>query len=392
MPAHHEPSNGARDRQPRARNLKSDMLLAATRTFVQAQRPDRTTCDQFREAFYLLIGQADPQTRQKVATLLARAAFCPRPIALYLAMDAPAIAMPILRHSPVLGQLDMAQVVSKRGPVHARLLAARPQLPASVVTQMRALNDADLTAALATNRAVCGAERERTVAMRGLDKADAEAAREANRAARAGAETRPETGEAKPATDEAKPAMAEARPADARALEQRLMDALGATRVPQRSARPAPRPASRPAHRPMDAADFRTALETAALSRDRAAMAKAMRARLSLAHATAMQVLDDHSGNALLVLMKAEGFTPEMAHRIVLLALPAVGLSPVAAERVLQTWERLDAASCQAALAQWPRAEATRAVAQTDDAPGIRREPARASTTTSEGIAARRTG
>ena len=343
-----------------ARNLKSDMLLAAARTFTDVERPDRTTCDQFREAFYLLIGQADAQTRQKVATLLARSPFCPRPIALYLAMDTPTIAMPILRHSSVLGLLDMAQVISKRGAVHARLLAARSDLPASIVTQMRALDDADVTAALAANRAVQAVARERTAKMRPTE--------------RATERTAPRTAEAT-----ASPVKRTA-PADARALEKRLMDALGAQRRPQGPARP------------MGADEFRTALETAALSRDRAAMAKAMRARLSLAHGTAMQVLDDHSGNALLVLMKAEDFPADMAHRIVLMALPTVGLSPQAADRVLRTWERLETESCKAALAQWPRAEATRTASQTDDAPGVRREPARATSARAEGAEFRRTG
>ena len=350
-------------RTPPARNLKSDMLLAATRTFVEAERPDRTTCDQFREAFYLLIGQADAQTRQKVATLVSRAAFCPRPIALYLAMEAPTIAMPILRHSPVLGLLDMAQVISKRGAVHARLLAARPALPASIVTQMRALDDADVTAALAANRGVQAAARERQARIAKVAEAKAPPAK------------------AKIEASSKAPADA---PADARELERRLMDALGAQR--------AARPGVKPAPKRLDAAAFRTALETAALSRDRAAMARAMRARLGLAHGTAMQVLDDHSGNALMVLMKAEGFAADVAHRVVLMALPTVGLSPQAADRVLRTWQRLEEASCRAALAQWPRADATRTISQTDGAEGVRREAARTTSVRDEATDLRRAG
>lgn len=171
------------------------------------------------------------------------------------------------------------------------------------------------------------------------------------------------------------------------------MDALGARRAaPSRAMQ------GRPAPQPMDADTFRTALDRAALSRDRAAMAKAMRARLNLAHATAMQVLDDHTGNALLVLMKAEGFPADTAHRIVLMALPTVGLSPDAAERVLATWERLEPTSCRKALAQWPRAETAprdetpRAVPQTDAAEGVRRDAAQPVAGRSRIESLRRTG
>ena len=314
-----------------SRSLKSDMLLAATRTFAAVERPDRATCDQFREAFYLLIGQADTATRQKVATLLSRTPFCPRPIALYLAMDTPAVAMPVLRNSTALGQLDFAQILGKRGAVHARLLAARADLPPSIVESLRALDDADVTAALASNREVVS----RSIGSREVE-----------------IEPREETAETR------------------RAAEQRLVQALDRRKAAPTAKAPA-----------MDADTFRVAMETGALTRDRAAMTKAMKARLNLDHATCCQVLDDRSGNALLVMMKAEGFAADMAHRIVITALPTIGLSPEAAERALALWERLEEESCRKALAQWPRAETEATTLatqhQTDDASGIRRETAR---------------
>ena len=319
-----------------SRSLKSDMLLAATRTFAAVERPDRATCDQFREAFYLLIGQADTATRQKVATLLSRTPFCPRPIALYLAMDTPAVAMPVLRNSTALGQLDFAQILGKRGAVHARLLAARADLPPSIVESLRALDDADVTAALASNREIVG----RTVEMRTAGNRDLQI--------------------------DAHEEVAETR----RAAEQRLVQALDRRKAAPTAKAPA-----------MDADTFRVAMETGALTRDRAAMTKAMKARLNLDHATCCQVLDDRSGNALLVMMKAEGFAADMAHRIVITALPTIGLSPEAAERALALWERLEEESCCKALAQWPRAETEATTLatqhQTDDASGIRRETAR---------------
>ena len=354
--AHQATSRTHPDLAPR--DATADLLLAATRRLCEADRPSREDLELYREAFYAAVHRLDTATRQSVATLLSRTPYCPRPIALFLAMDVPAVSHSMLKHSPVLGERDLEQIVARTTPIHVRLVAARPHICDALVERIAAFDDPDIRSALLANPTLV------------LD----ETMRDRLSPAQAGPLRRTVTASA--------PRIAEP---DLRDEEERgretLKAALARTR-PDRNRTPRSRD-DQDGMLSGDADDFRATFEAAAMKRDRKAMVEAMRARFGLTHGTAIQALDDRTGDALQVMMKAEGFDAAQAHRIVMLAIPAVGLSPAASERARTIWERLQPETCRKAFAAWPRDERpARGSAPHEpihaEADGVRRETRRA--------------
>ena len=346
-----------RDAAPR--HAVADLLLAATRRFCEQERPSREEADLYREAFYSSVQRLDTATRQTVATLLSHTPYCPRPIALFLAMDVPAVAHSMLRRSAVLAERDLEQIIARATPIHVRLLATRPHLSDALIERIAAFDDADIHTALLANTTLA------------LD----DTLRERLSPRQAGPLRRTVT--SSPGT---------ASPHTTGTVEARLREALANT---------APRTAARKRRASMDAERFRTVFEAAAMKRDRKAMVEAMQARFGLKHGTAVQALDDRTGDALQVMMKADGFDAAAANRCVMLAIPAVGLSPAATERALQVWGRLKVETCRSALAQWPREEgdpSARHEPLHQDAEGVRRVEGRIATGTVQREVERRFG
>ena len=85
---------------------------------------------------------------------LAHTAFTPRSIALFLAMEPTTISEPILKHSPVLGQLDLLQLLQKKGEEIAAMVATRPDIGPSVVRRLNELQNKPAQQALSENDAL----------------------------------------------------------------------------------------------------------------------------------------------------------------------------------------------------------------------------------------------
>ena len=352
----HHANPSARDAAPR--DATADLLLAATRRLADADQPTREEADLYREAFYSSIHRLDTATRQTVATLLSRTPFCPRPIALFLAMDVPAVAHSMLRHSAVLGERDLLQILSKTTPIHVRLLAARAHLSDELIERIAAHDDADIHAALLANSTLS------------LD--DAMRARL----------TPAEPGRLRRTVRTVARAKPIAAPKATPVGTARLTQALANTR-PGRTSQQVEAQQQAKAPQQTDRTTFREAFEAAAMKRDRRTMVALMRREFGLTHATAIQSLDDRTGDALQVMMKAEGFDGAQANRIVMLAIPAVGLSQAATARCREIWERLKVETCREAFGSWPRDERTTGVHQPmhSDASGVRTERSQATRT-----------
>ena len=70
--------------------------------------------------------------RRALAVTLKESAVVPRDVAMHLASDVAAIALPILSFSPVFTDDDLAEVVRLGGPIRQLAIARRPQLSAAV--------------------------------------------------------------------------------------------------------------------------------------------------------------------------------------------------------------------------------------------------------------------
>ena len=131
-----------------------DLLWMATTRFCANEDISRLTQDQYQEAFYLLISEVSEKTKRAISAILADCTYLQRPIAIYLALEEIEIATPILAHSRVLGQLDLMQIVEKRGAAHRKIVATRYDIGPSLVQRLRRDNDQAINLALAQNRAL----------------------------------------------------------------------------------------------------------------------------------------------------------------------------------------------------------------------------------------------
>ena len=111
---------------PRVRR-KTRILIDATRHFCELPRARYGDVEQYKELFYQLIGSMPPADRRIISAMLARNAYTPRQVALYLALDKVEIAAPFLLFSPVLSKRDLEKIVQKRGSEHAEVISRRQQ-------------------------------------------------------------------------------------------------------------------------------------------------------------------------------------------------------------------------------------------------------------------------
>ena len=107
----------------RARHTR--ILVDATRDLTNNPRPSAQQIEAYKELFYQLADRLLPADRRLISALVARSAFTPRAVALYLAQDSLDVAIPCLLYSPVLGELDLKEIARKMGPAHGDVIAKR---------------------------------------------------------------------------------------------------------------------------------------------------------------------------------------------------------------------------------------------------------------------------
>ena len=107
----------------RARQTR--ILVDATRDLTNNPRPSARQIEAYKELFYQLADRLLPADRRLISTLVARSAFTPRAVALYLAQDTLDVAIPCLLYSPVLQDLDLKEIARKMGAAHRDVIAKR---------------------------------------------------------------------------------------------------------------------------------------------------------------------------------------------------------------------------------------------------------------------------
>jgi uncharacterized protein (DUF2336 family) len=134
----------------RANERKRDaaLLRATTELFMLDVIHDRDELRRFEELATHLLPKVTAAERAPLAERLAACADAPVAVVRLLARDAIAVAAPILRHSPVLGPIDLLGVIASTGVEHHRLIARRTELPIEVVHALRLTGDAEIIARL----------------------------------------------------------------------------------------------------------------------------------------------------------------------------------------------------------------------------------------------------
>lgn len=117
----------------RPEDRDATLLRAATALFCQEPHHDRDAVRRFEQLAIHLLPKMGDSDRAYVASLLGGRQDAPASVMRLLARDAIGIAGPVLRHSPVLATVDLLGVIASTGAEHHRLITTRPDLNADVL-------------------------------------------------------------------------------------------------------------------------------------------------------------------------------------------------------------------------------------------------------------------
>lgn len=98
-----------------------------------------------------LLRQAEIDLRQALAVQLAAMDNVPLRLVLQLVNDEIEVAAPVLRQSPVLGDLDLIYIIKARGPAYWRAIAARAAISPHVMNLLADTGDMETAVTLAEN-------------------------------------------------------------------------------------------------------------------------------------------------------------------------------------------------------------------------------------------------
>jgi uncharacterized protein (DUF2336 family) len=294
-----------------ARSLPQDrdatLLRATTALFCQEPIHERDAVRRYEELALHFLSRAGVPDRTYVATLLAGRTDAPASIMRLLARDQLEVATPILRQSAVLSTIDLLGVIAVTGPEHHKLIAARPSLNADVI--------------------------------------------------RALALARPKTESAAPA----KP------PAGASAADQAVVDQgiggfldlppSGRLKVLGRIAATAPvgkgMPLPRRIEQALRHAFANSEIVAAAKKRDRERLIGALAESLDIAPGAVRRLLDDPSGEPLVLMLKATGLKDAEGRTVLLLANPAIGESVERFFRLADLLASLEMSVAESFVSAW---------------------------------------
>ncbi|MEJ0012328.1 MAG: DUF2336 domain-containing protein [Bauldia sp.] len=140
----------------------SALLRATTELFVLDVIHDRDEIRRFEEIASHFLPKVPVADRVFVAECLAACGDAPSAIIRMLARDVIEVAAPVIKHSSVLGPIDLLAVIAAAGPEHHRLIARRSYLSPEVTRALRLTGDATVAAKLDSTSTVA-ASRETPV-------------------------------------------------------------------------------------------------------------------------------------------------------------------------------------------------------------------------------------
>jgi len=120
------------------------LLAATTELFVQDPIHDRDEIHRYEELATHLLPKVAVDDRARVGELLAESGDAPQSVIRMLARDVIDVAAPIIRSTPVLDPLDLLAVIAATGVEHHRLIARRPNLSDQVKRALRLTGDVEV--------------------------------------------------------------------------------------------------------------------------------------------------------------------------------------------------------------------------------------------------------
>jgi hypothetical protein len=306
-------------RRAAARARKAGLLGEAARNFCGIARPTQQDTTVFRELFYQLVDGSDKAERRALAAALARNAYTPRTILLYLALDEYDIAAPVLLFSEALGELDIKNLSIRLGQQSLEILCRRANLTVNSARSLIAAGGNRCRDIIAKNAALKDDPAIQAL-LAGIEPQDVEevvAETRADHLASVGAPAAPVAPSAVTAADvapvavQALPSVPETRPQAAEpqpiASEGTLTQTL--TALAARGGR-----LGREAGRPQEAAfDPQKPLEQqivrAARAGDRKFMADALEAWCDMPSTASMAILEKGGARELIVFFKGLGLS-----------------------------------------------------------------------------------
>ncbi|MBB5751705.1 DUF2336 domain-containing protein [Prosthecomicrobium pneumaticum] len=366
------------------------LLRAATDLYVQQAAHDLDEQRRFAEMALHFLPKVSARDRAYVADRLADCIDAPPAVLRLLGRDLIEVATPVLLHSAVLSSFDLLAVMAGAGPLHYRLIARRPGLPADVATALRLTGDAE-TIALLDGRDVPPAEAPMDVPM--AETTLPKAAEPAPAAPAAGVAAPSDTaspalaptaaappsgpvssreqvramtadlaaelaalaarpvapGAVAPAADPAGPAAPQPDRIDADALLRRDSAAI----EPRPAARPTESGARTRAEAAFRAASAAAAVPALARQRRRAALIETLSAGLGLSPERVTAMVDDPSGEPLVVLLKAIGLPDAEALKALLLVNDRIGEAVSAFFRLADWQAGLETGAAETLVRGW---------------------------------------
>jgi uncharacterized protein (DUF2336 family) len=300
-------------------DIRPTLLRVLADLYVQQAAHNANEQSRFTELACRLLDGVDAATRVAVAERLARYAGTPAAVAARLARDEIAVAAPVLRLSPALGEAELHAILDRMGPAHATAIAARVGLPRSVAERLRGLTRATAEKALAL------LDEIRTASV--LDGENAAS---------------PPLAPAQPGGPSQKAALAR-RYLDADADERRRIAAELENRAPLE-------PADLP---PSADPALSERLEQAALRHRPQEFAALLDHALGIPPALAARIVADPSGEPLVAIFRAIGLPFELAARILFFLNPNIGRSVQRVLALAEFYETMGNSAAQRLAAAW---------------------------------------
>jgi hypothetical protein len=364
-------------------NREAALLRATTDLFVHGGHHTPDEIQRFEELAIHFLPKVLVSDRAYVAESLSARADAPPAVLRILAKDLIEVATPILKRARALSSDDLLDIIDSTGPLHHRMLATRKNLPADVEQALRDRQDAVTVALLDGPAAMPLAERSDRArdSVAGAAKTEASEQRLPTNDDlwTEEASTDPEE-EAEDLPDDRPP------PVDLRDVAERFLDLDVEGRkdvlasLSEGQARPPKLTPRQQFDIALNAAQKAGQIPGLARARRKEALIAAFADGLSLDLDLVTKMVDDPSGEPLVLLVKAIGLSDAEARQVLLLANPAIGLAVQTFFRLVDLHAAMEPSVAEAMIATWrDRGEPVQKVhvPHLADGDGVRRPAAR---------------
>jgi hypothetical protein len=365
-------------------NREAALLRATTDLFVHGGHHTPDEVQRFEELAIHFLPKVLVSDRAYVAESLSSRADAPAAVLRLLAKDLIEVATPILKRARVLSSDDFLDIIENTGPLHHRMLAARKNLPPEVDQALRDRQDAVTVALL-----------DAPAAVRQVERSDLQAESVASAVEAEASEKRLPANEDLWA-DEAGAEMEEALenesadhppPIDLQDVAERFLDldrdgrngVLAA--LSEGQVRPPKLTPRQQFDIALNAAQKADQIPGLARAKRKEALIAAFADGLSLDLDLVARMIDDPSGEPLVLLVKAIGLSDAEARQVLLLANPAIGIAVQTFFRLVDLHAAMEPRVAEAMIGTWRENGGVPVqkshVPQFSEAEGVRRPAAR---------------